>query len=287
VSDDASERDVGALLEGDERFTLVRSDQRRGFYRNFERALEQVPTSAQFVALCDQDDVWHPGKLAKLRAAIGDRALAFSDQRLTDASGRVLRDTLWQGRAVNHDDLLSMLVANSVTGAATLFRRDLLDLLLPFPDTPGLQFHDHWLGVAALAAGGIAYVDEPLYDYVQHAGAVFGDVTSGERRDQRRSRRAAYFLGYLSREVMAQTLLARGADHPDLRRYVAAQRSPVALAWLATKPDRGTTLGSERELVSGVLWRWAAGSRLANDASFPDPLAFEQRALRRWRSTLT
>ena len=35
-------------------------------------------------------------------------------------------------------------------------------------------FHDHWLAVVAMARGEIAYVDEPLYDYVQHHDAVIG-----------------------------------------------------------------------------------------------------------------
>jgi glycosyltransferase involved in cell wall biosynthesis len=293
VSDDGSSPGGFAAVQeavgDDPRFTVSRSEQRRGFYRNFERALELVPPDAALVALCDQDDRWHPDKLSVLRGAL-DAApatvLAFSDQRLTAPDGRVLRESLWQGRAVNHDDLLSMLVANAITGAATLFRRTLLDVLLPFPDTPGLQFHDHWLGCAALATGGVAYVDRPLYDYVQHGGAVFGDVTTGERRRTRRSGRAAYFLGYLAREVLAQALLTRVGERAELRRYVDAQRSPAALGWLAARPDRATTLGAERELVHGVLWRWAAETPAVRDASFPDPLAFEQRGLRRWRASL-
>jgi glycosyltransferase involved in cell wall biosynthesis len=295
VSDDASgtegRRALERVLDGDERFVLSAAERRLGFYRNFERALGLVPDDVAFVALCDQDDRWAPDKLATLRRALdGGAVLAYSDQRLTDRDGRLLRPTLWQGRAPNHDDLLSMLVANAVTGAATLFRRGLLDVLLPFPDTPGLQFHDHWLGCAALATGPVAYVDRPLYDYVQHPGAVFGEVSSGRRGRRRTSPRAAYFLGYLAREVLAQALLARrgaamGApERSTLERFVAAQRSPAALGWLATAPNRATTLGSERELVAGVLWRWAAAARLARDARFTDPLAFEQQALRRWRA---
>jgi glycosyltransferase involved in cell wall biosynthesis len=290
VSDDASP-DPAVLRDaigGDERFVVSRSETRRGFYRNFERALGMVPPDAQLIALCDQDDRWHPDKLAVLRDALDGARLVFSDQRLTAPDGRVLRDTLWAGRAVNHTDLRSMLVANSVTGAACLFGRDLLDVLLPFPDTPGLQFHDHWLGVAALAAGDVAYVDRPLYDYVQHGGAVFGDVTTRAHRRTRRSGRAAYFLGYLAREVQAQTLLARidGALDPAKRavldEYVAAERSPKALLRLLTRADRTSTLGTERELAAGVLWRWLP----RRDAAFPDPLAFEQRRLRAWRSRL-
>ena len=95
---------------------------------------------------------------------------------------------MWEGRRNNHTDLASLLVANTVTGAATLFRREIADLALPFPETSGLQFHDHWLGCVALAAGDVAYVDGPLYDYVQHGGAVFGDVTSPAARGAARPR---------------------------------------------------------------------------------------------------
>ena len=42
---------------------------------------------------------------------------------------------------------------NTVTGAASLFRRELLDVALPFPDVPGKPFHDHWLACVALAIG--------------------------------------------------------------------------------------------------------------------------------------
>ena len=297
ISDDASSAAafarIGAEVAGDERFTVSRAPRRLGFYRNFERALALAPAGAELIALCDQDDVWHPDKLATLRAALGGAGMVYSDQRLVDAGGRVLRDTLWRGRRNNHADLVSLLVANSVTGAAVLMRRDLAALALPFPDTPGLQFHDHWLGLVALAAGEVAYVDRPLYDYVQHAGAVFGDVTASGRRGRRGGGRGAYLLGYQARAVAAEVLLARAGDRMapakrrGLRRFLAADRKLGALAWLAlrTARTRGTTLGSELALVRGLLWRRSA-ARLGRDASFPPPLAFEQRRLRDWRARI-
>jgi glycosyltransferase involved in cell wall biosynthesis len=312
VSDDCSTPDRFAELEGviagDERFVVSRSERRLGFYRNFERALRMAPAEARLMALCDQDDRWHPDKLAILRDALGSAQLVYCDQRLVDAGGRILRATLWEGRRNNHTDLASLLVANTITGAATLFRREVAELALPFPDTPGLQFHDHWLGLVALAAGDIAYVDRPLYDYVQHAGAVFGEVSGGKRRRRARGLlrggRGAYFLGYLPREVQAQTLLVRCADRLTARkrraleRYLRAARSPVAFAWLAARSlrvlvGRTETLASETELAHGIAWRWAVAllaraparwARRLCDASFPDPLSFEQRRLRRWRA---
>ena len=65
-------------------------------------------------------------------------------------------------------------LANTVTGAASMFRRDLLDDALPLPSAPGPVYHDHWLALVALARGEIRYIDAPLYDYVQHERAFLG-----------------------------------------------------------------------------------------------------------------
>jgi Glycosyl transferase family 2 len=314
VSDDASSpehvRMIERVLGDDQRFSLVPSPARRGFYRNFERALELAPAQAQLVALCDQDDVWHPDKLATLRDAIGDAVLAFSDQRLTDAGGAVLSDTLWRGRRCNHDNLTSMLVANAITGASVLMRRDLADLALPFPDSPGLAFHDHWIAVLALARGRLAYVDRPLYDYVQHGGAVFGDVASGAPAAARpgpiTAARAAYFHGYLPRAVLAQTALVRcrgslaAPKERALTRFLDADRGLIAALALALRPLRelrghNETLGSENALVRGLVWRRLAtllrhvrrvSPRLTN-ATPPAPDAYIQARMRRWRASVS
>jgi hypothetical protein len=73
-----------------------------------------------------------------------------------------------------------------------------------------------------------------------------------------------------------------------LRRFVAAERSAAALAWLAgrstrTLAGRNETLGSELDLARGVLWRRLGAG---GDASLPPVESFEQRRMRRWRARL-
>lgn len=314
ISDDYSSSDryeaIQALTAGDRRFLVSRAPGRIGFYRNFERALALAPPAASLIALCDQDDVWHPGKLAQLRSALGDGTLVYSDQRLVDPRGRVISETLWRGRANNHCNLASMLIANTITGAASLFTRRVAELALPFPDSPGIEFHDHWIGLVALAAGEIRYVDQPLYDYVQHDSAVLGKVGKpGEqevfsKRSLAEEWKAAYFLGYMPGKVRATTLLLRcGTTMPSfkrrgLERYLAAESSLASFVWLLLRPlralwRRNETLGTEWELARGVVWRWMAGvlarlpglpDRLLLDCRFPDPPHYEQRRLQRWRS---
>jgi glycosyltransferase involved in cell wall biosynthesis len=285
INDDRSRpsrfREIAAELEGDERFVLSRSDRRLGFYRSFEQALTLVPAEAEFVALCDQDDRWYPEKLATLRAELGDAQLIYSDQRLVDTDGNVIADTYWTTRRNNHTNLLSLLIANTVTGAASLMRREVVELALPFPEVPGEQYHDHWLGLVAMTRGDVAYVDRPLYDYVQHGGAALGHAAAnagvgrGRRLRERlglaywRSRfadsKAAYFRGYVRLQVLARALLARlpGADpvkRADLDHYARADSSRGGVAWLEARSLRGLlgrseTLRVESMLAEGLLWR--------------------------------
>jgi glycosyltransferase involved in cell wall biosynthesis len=287
ISDDCSEPEafdaIADFVQGDDRFLLSRADSHLSFFRNFERALALAPAQAEFLALCDQDDRWYPDKLDALREGIGKAELAYSDLRRIDLSGNVRAQTMWQGRRNNHTNLASLLISNTIVGASCLIRRRAVERALPFPSGPGWDFHDHWVVLVALSIGELAYVDRPLYDQVQHPGAVLGRVGADDEAppvkrarlrswiEQRRgflSRwRSAYFSMYLQREFHARLLLERceaqltRRKRRALRRVIAAGRSPLAFAWLACRPirslfGRNETLGIEWILVRGILWRY-------------------------------
>ncbi|MEO7197122.1 MAG: hypothetical protein ABIZ50_01475, partial [Solirubrobacterales bacterium] len=252
-----------------------------------------------------------------LREAIGGAELVYSDQRLVDRNGRVLRESLWKTRHNNQSNLASMMMANTVVGAASLFRRRVLEFALPFPEGPGWQFHDHWLSVVALATGEIAYVDRPLYDYVQHSGAIVSKVGVEESTPReplgvrlRRLRRplhrwrSIYFRAYLAMALQARVLLLRCSPRltPRKRRalelLLAAADSPRAFSWLLLRPlreaiGRNETLGTETHLLRGILWfhvlRIRVGGRRRPgdrdyDAEIPafDLIGFGQARLKRW-----
>jgi glycosyltransferase involved in cell wall biosynthesis len=284
ISDDCSDparfAAIARELDGDPRFVVSRSPRRLGFYRNFERALAMVPSEAEFVALSDQDDRWYAEKLEVLLEAIVGAQLAYSDVRVIDEDEQVVSDTYWTVRRNNYSDLLSLLVANSVTGAASLFRRDLLDHALPFPPTQFGHFHDHWIALIALSLGRIAFVPRPLYDYVQHRDAVIGHdaanrmVTLHERlgslwkdpRERIRLWRHHYFVD-VSRLTQCATILRMrcggqmtAVKRRSLDRFLAAEHSPLALANLWRRGLRellGTpeTLGGEWMLAYAFTWR--------------------------------
>jgi len=182
ISDDASEGADWQALEAicrldPRRIRLQRHRERLGFYGNFERALCYVPDAAHMIALADQDDEWYPEKLQRLATRLQAEdapQLVYSDMRIVDEQGVVLSDSYWKKRKNEYRDFHSIFLNNTVTGAASLFRRDLLQTLLPFPDPVGQMFHDHWLACVARARGELAYIDAPLYDYYQYHDSVVG-----------------------------------------------------------------------------------------------------------------
>ncbi len=179
ISDDASGGDFPAMIRevcgSDRRFFVVENPVNQGFYGNFETVLRYVPREAEFIALSDQDDVWYPRKLKKLLDAFGRGVnLVYSDMRIVRNDGSIVAQSYWENRRNNYTDLDIVLLANTVTGAASMFRGDLTARLLPFPNRIGDTFHDHWIGCVALSSGKLGYVDEPLYDYYQYGSSVIG-----------------------------------------------------------------------------------------------------------------
>lgn len=309
ISDDASSEEAFAELlaqtQTEERFVVSRSPERLGFYRNFERALSMAPETADYVAFCDQDDRWYSGKLERLIDAIGHAQLAYSDARIVSPAGELVRPSYWTERRNNHTNFASLLLANSVTGAASLFRRDLLDDALPFPPRLARAFHDHWIAVVAMARGDLSYVDEPLYDYVQHDEAVIGHSQANRRprsvrthlmerlRNPTGGSRVVYYYDWHQQLLFAEVLRLRcgqrmaPAKRRTLQRLLSADDRLAGLAWLLGRRTRrlwGHDETLDRELFYGyalarrrAVSAWTAGRRRPNrflprDVSIPpDP----------------
>jgi glycosyltransferase involved in cell wall biosynthesis len=287
ISDDHSRPEdfdrLVAAVDGDPRFVISRGPERLGFYGNFERAMSMVPDSADFVTLCDQDDLWYPEKLERLLGVIGDAQLAYSDARVVNPEGEVLLPSFWTVRNTNYTNFGSLLLANSVPGAASLFRRELLADVLPLPPKFGNAFHDYWLALVALARGRITYVDGPLYDYVQHDAAVIGHAAANkplrsirvhlmERlRNPGDGARIVYYYKWHHHLHFAEVLRLRcwnqmsGSKRRTLRRLLGADRGVVGIAWLLGR--RARRLWGQRETLDRELaYSYALASRRAVSA---------------------
>ncbi|MDX2237134.1 MAG: glycosyltransferase [Hyphomonadaceae bacterium] len=174
-SRDEGRRIIAETIGDDARFDIVRQERNLGAPGNFAAVLAAAPPCAS-IALADADDVWRETKLERTRAALlkAGARLAYCDMRVVRENGDVVAETFWSKRNNQWRDLAGILVANTVTSAASVIDPSILRVALPLPETFAKTFHDQWLAACALASGEIAYVDEALYDYVQHDSQDIG-----------------------------------------------------------------------------------------------------------------
>lgn len=194
LSDDGSTDSSAAILaayaERDpERISVYDANRRFGGARDHFFHL-MARCDAEYMLFCDQDDVWFPDKVKRIRAALEDATrqygretplLAFSDQVPTDAALRPLAGSLmrYQKQYFASFDYRSILMQNVVTGGAMGVNRALARLAGRGVDDAVIM-HDWWLAAVAARFGRIAYIDEPLGVYRQHGKNAVGakDVDS-------------------------------------------------------------------------------------------------------------
>lgn len=152
-----------------------------GIARNFEQAM--LACTGELIALCDQDDVWHPDRLERLTEVFVERPelwLVHSDAALVAEDGHPLGISLFQALEVTEREkreihsgqgFETLLRRNLVTGATTVVRGDLVRRSSPFPHS---WIHDEWMAVVAAASASFDVLDRQLTDYRQHGGNQIG-----------------------------------------------------------------------------------------------------------------
>lgn len=159
---------------------VLRNEPALGVTKNFEQAISRC--TGDLIALCDQDDVWHPERLERLTMNFADPSvlLVFSNARQVDEHGDFLGHDLFEALAMSREEralveggeaFRQFMRRNLATGATVLFRRELGELAMPFPDA---WLHDEWLAVVAAALDGVRLHDEALTDYRQHGSNQVG-----------------------------------------------------------------------------------------------------------------
>ena len=139
----------------------------KGIVANMEHALRAA--RGELLLLCDQDNVWLPEKVARVRAEM-DRTAAdvlLHDACLCDGGLRVMQPSFfaWRGcrRGFWHN-----VIKNSYIGCCMAVRADFLPRVLPFPQ--GVPMHDQWIGLMAERYGSVALLAEALLMFRRHGG---------------------------------------------------------------------------------------------------------------------
>ena len=150
---------------------IEKNDENKGSNKTFERLTQRA--SGQFIAYCDQDDVWLPDKIEVLVSKIHENnLLVYSDLSLINSTSKIInksfRKSNFRLRHVHGKNTFSFLInRNSVTGCAMLINAKIAKAAVPFP-AQDLFVHDHWLAVFSSIYGRIGYIKRPLVLYRLH-----------------------------------------------------------------------------------------------------------------------
>ncbi|MCF0159778.1 MAG: glycosyltransferase [Bacteroidaceae bacterium] len=147
---------------------LFHNTGRRGINGNFMSALRKA--KGDFIAVCDQDDIWVDDKLQIQLEAIGSQLMC----------GGLSRPFSSDGFPVKGDDRVPCLHAlrlcylSEVPGHVQFFRRELLDYLPPVGRVTML--YDWQLQFIAAAAERLTFTDRVLVHHRRHAKAATATV---------------------------------------------------------------------------------------------------------------
>ena len=141
-----------------------------GFVRSFGALLGRA--GADYVAFCDQDDVWLPDKLsravARLEGVSGPALycgrLAVVDERLAPLGLSAL-----PRRGLS---FANALVESQATGCTIVLNRAARELIGEFPAEA--VSHDWWIYLVLAAFGEIVYDPQPAILFRKHEGQAFG-----------------------------------------------------------------------------------------------------------------
>jgi len=262
VDDASSDSSVKILQEyalSDTRIRLVTNPENQGLLATFEKGIRAA--KGEMIALSDQDDVWMPEKIRLLAGAIGSHSMIYADSALTDAAGFVTGKFSDRNHLCDYSTGLHYVFGTKAMGHAMLFKREIIDIALPFPDFVG---HDFILGFAAAALHGVSYFPATLVNYRQHSSNTMGaDLSKGKKNYNTREERNARIVKRLNllaercpagleREILRELALdfASTTIAARLRRFRTVAKHHQAMLAYKGKSELGSFLYSFKLLFS-------------------------------------
>lgn len=189
IQDDNSTDGTWTILERyaakHQNIHIFHNEAEHGVNGNFFSAIRH--TSGDFIALSDQDDIWHTDKIEKQMKRIGTKLLCSCKTRPFSDDGAF---AYYDERTPNYH--LQRLVFSGLPGHTMLFRRELFTEIMPKDnEIYHVSFYDVAFELAAGAFDSIAYVDEVLVDFRRHKDAT---TYAGNRHSNASARNAVRML---------------------------------------------------------------------------------------------
>jgi len=216
---------------------VFQNENNLGFTGNFEKAVKLC--SGEYIALCDQDDLWDLKKIELQVRGIKDHIFIYHDSEFIHEDGSAM------GKKVS--DIMNLyrggepevfLFFNCVSGHSILMKRELLADALPLKQS---YFHDWWLAYVATNVGTIDFIPQCLVKYRQHDSSDTNILRRQRKQDKHK-------LSSIQKIERIEQWLAYCTDFPKNK-----NQKVIDQFYAAYKKRVGSYLSFQ---LSGLLFRY-------------------------------
>lgn len=169
VSDDNSTDSTYAILETYGEKIKLYKNSNKGLSSNFINAITHC--SGEYIALCDQDDIWEKDKLNILLEHIDDFDIVHGGVCVIDSDGNYHPNkgihTFYEIDKTMKYEFKDYIKENLILGCTSLIKASFLKKVLCIPSEA--IYHDWWFSLNAIKYGnGVVYVDKQIIKYRKH-----------------------------------------------------------------------------------------------------------------------
>ncbi|WP_436232187.1 glycosyltransferase [Collinsella intestinalis] len=165
VRDDGSTDGTCQILQSYEDVQMLEliKGENIGVCKSFISLLQAIPQDYDYVALCDQDDVWHANKLFRAISVLSstDQNIAqlyCSEFIFCDADLNIVRKSQLNKCGVCFEKLLF----ENICSGNTMVMNRTLHRIVASSDSEGVYCHDWWIALLAASFGDV-YFDKNFY----------------------------------------------------------------------------------------------------------------------------
>tara|TARA_B100000575_G_scaffold288761_1_gene289334 strand:+ start:1795 stop:2754 length:960 start_codon:yes stop_codon:yes gene_type:complete len=157
-------------------FKIYRNKNNLGFTKNFEKAISIC--NGDIIFLCDQDDIWYKDKIKIILEKF--KRYPYVDLIVHNA------DLVNENLIETDIDILSQIISGFkntdvfITGALTVFKKNLKDIILPFPNY--LLGHDGYIHYIARNLGVRLVIKECLQKFRRHSNNTSNWIVSSLKK---------------------------------------------------------------------------------------------------------
>lgn len=244
-------------------YELKRNEKNLGSDKTFELLTQEA--EGEYIAYCDQDDVWQPRKLAVLQEEMEreNAQLVCSDMTIIDGAGRQIADSITKIRRHHRfrsgEGLTDTLwYSNFASGCALLVRAKTAKAAIPFNP---YMYYDHYVTLYSANAGKVISLTERLLEHREHGdnqSSSMQGVYDRESYIARRVDNTAEAVNWLAErfpcdEGLKKTL-ERGRKWMRARqRHLRGERGQIGTIW---KYRRFSPMAALFEIALPAMPEW-------------------------------